>query len=148
MGEHAAEAERGRDVPIPREPETCRKVLHLAIGEDETGEYLGEILLFVRTAEAAAVGIGEIAYVIAPAARGRGVATSAVRLLSEWAFSRLELQRLELSIRPDNLASRRVAEKAGYRYEGTLRSTKLIRGTRVDAALYSLLPRDLAPLHI
>jgi RimJ/RimL family protein N-acetyltransferase len=35
-----------------------------------------------------------------------------------------------------------VAEKAGYTYEGTLRSSKLIRGKSVDAALYSLLPRE------
>ena len=120
------------------------KLLHLAIADDGTSDWLGEILLFVRTAEAGEVGIGEIAYVVAPAARGRGIASGAVVLLSEWAFARLELQRLQLSIRPDNVASRRVAEKAGYRYEGTLRSSKLIRGTRVDAALYSLLPRDLA----
>jgi RimJ/RimL family protein N-acetyltransferase len=54
----------------------------------------------------------------------------------------LKLDRLQLSIRPDNLASRRVAEKAGYEYEGTIRSSKLIRGKRVDAALYSLLPHE------
>jgi len=65
-----------------------------------------------------------------------------VRVLSEWAFARLRLERLQLSIRPDNLASRRVAEKAGYQYEGMLRSSKLIRGKRVDAALYSLLPHE------
>jgi RimJ/RimL family protein N-acetyltransferase len=85
-------------------------------------------VLFVRTAEAGEVATGEIAYVIAPGVRGRGIASSAVTLLSEWAFMRLDLQRLQLSIRPDNVVSRRVAEKPGYSYEGTLRSTKLIRG--------------------
>jgi RimJ/RimL family protein N-acetyltransferase len=98
----------------------------------------------VRTPEAAEVGTGELAYVVAPAARGRGIATAALRLFSEWAFARLELTRLQLSIRPDNAASRRVAEKAGYTYEGTLRSAKVIRGKRVDAAFYSLLPSDRA----
>ena len=58
----------------------------------------------------------------------------------------LQLERLQLSIRPDNLASRGVAEKAGYTYEGTLRSTKLIRGARVDAALYSLLRAEVVPI--
>jgi RimJ/RimL family protein N-acetyltransferase len=118
------------------------RLLHLAIADDEDGHYLGEILLFLRTPEAGEVGIGEIAYVVAPAARGDGIATAAVSVLSEWAFARLRLERLQLSIRPDNLASRRVAEKAGYTYEGMLRSSKLIRGKRVDAALYSLLPRE------
>jgi RimJ/RimL family protein N-acetyltransferase len=102
-------------------------------------------LLFLRTPEAGEVGIGEIAYVVAPAARGRGIASAAVQALSGWAFARLRLARLQLSIRPDNLASRRVAEKAGYMYEGLLRSSKLIRGERVDAALYSLLPHEHVP---
>jgi RimJ/RimL family protein N-acetyltransferase len=118
------------------------RLLHLAIADDEDDHYLGEILLFLRTPEAGEVGIGEIAYVVAPAARGSGIATVAVSALSEWAFARLRLERLQLSIRPDNLASRRVAEKAGYTYEGMLRSSKLIRGKRVDAAVYSLLPRE------
>jgi RimJ/RimL family protein N-acetyltransferase len=118
------------------------RLLHLAIADDENGSYLGEILLFVRTPEVGEVGIGEIAYVVAPAARGRGVASTAVRALSVWAFRELGLERLQLSVRPDNVASRRVAEKAGYAYEGTLRSTKLIRGRRVDAAMYSLLPDE------
>jgi RimJ/RimL family protein N-acetyltransferase len=77
---------------------------------------------------------------MAPAARGRGVASAAVRVLSAWAFSELKLERLQLSIRPDNVASRRVAEKAEYVCEGTLRSSKLVRGRRVDGAVYSLLP--------
>jgi RimJ/RimL family protein N-acetyltransferase len=123
------------------------RLLHFAIADDEDGRYLGEILLFLRAPEAGEVGIGEIAYVVAPAARGRGIASAAVRALSEWAFARLKLERLQLSIRPENLASRRVAEKAGYVYEGLLRSSKLIRGERVDAALYSLLPRDPALPH-
>jgi RimJ/RimL family protein N-acetyltransferase len=112
------------------------------IAAREGGDYLGEVLIFLRTPEAAEAGTGEIAYVVAPAARGRGIASTALGLFSEWAFASLGLARLQLFIRPDNLASRRVAEKAGYTYEGTLRSAKLIRGKRVDSALYSLLPAD------
>jgi RimJ/RimL family protein N-acetyltransferase len=118
------------------------RLLHLAIADDQTEAFLGEIVLFLRTPEAAEVDIGEIAYVVAPNARGRGIASGAVTLLSAWAFERLGLARLQLSIRPDNVASRRVAEKAGYSYEGTLRSAKLIRGTRVDSAVYGLLRDD------
>lgn len=118
------------------------KLLHLAIEADDGSAYLGEIVLFLRTPEAAEVGVGEIAYVVAPAARGRGIATSVVRLLSEWAFTELALERLQLSIHPTNVASRRVAEKADYQYEGTLRSTKVIRGSRVDSMIFSLLPGD------
>ena len=84
-----------------------------------------------------------VAYVVAPTARGRGIATSAVRLLSKWAFTELGLERLQLSIHPANVAPRRIAEKASYHYEGTLRSTKVIRGSRVDSIVFPLLPNDL-----
>jgi ribosomal-protein-alanine N-acetyltransferase len=86
--------------------------------------------------------VGEIAHVIVPEARGRGIAPDSVRLLSAWAFAELPFERLQLSVHPDNAASRRVAEKAGYVFEGTLRSMKLIRGSRVDGCLYSLLRAD------
>jgi RimJ/RimL family protein N-acetyltransferase len=121
------------------------KLLHLAIIDRSDLHYLGEIVLFLRAAEAAELHIGEIAYVIDPAARGRGIAPSAVRLLSAWAFERLGLQRLQLSIHPDNAPSHRVAEKASYRFEGTIRSQKVIRGVRVDSVLYSRLPTDAPP---
>jgi RimJ/RimL family protein N-acetyltransferase len=133
------EADGERLIHLVESARHAGRLLHLAIADDKNDSYLGEILLFLRTPEAGEVGIGEIAYVVAPAARGRGFASAAVSFLSAWAFSELGLERLQLSIRPDNVASRRVAEKAGYAYEGTLRSIKLIRGRRVDAGLYSLL---------
>lgn len=117
-------------------------LLHFAIVDQDDRDYLGEIVLFLRSPQAAELEIGEIAYVIAPAARGRGTAPAAVRLLSEWTFSTLGLARLQLSIAPGNAASIRVAEKAGYRYEGLLRSLKVIRGERVDLLLYSRLRGD------
>jgi RimJ/RimL family protein N-acetyltransferase len=122
------------------------KLLHLVIAEPASGAFLGEVLLFLRTEEAGERATGEIAYVVAPPARGRGIASEAVALLSGWAFEHLGLRRLQLSIRPDNTASRRVAEKAGYTYEGILRSKKLIRGKRVDAATYSALPGEVPSL--
>jgi RimJ/RimL family protein N-acetyltransferase len=117
-------------------------LLHFAIVDGVADGYLGEIVLFLRTPQAAELDIGEIAYVVAPAARGRGIAPEAVCLLSEWAFSTLGLARLQLSIAPENAPSVRVAEKAHYRYEGLLRSLKVIRGKRVDSLLYSRLPDD------
>jgi RimJ/RimL family protein N-acetyltransferase len=119
--------------------------LHLAMVSPADDRFVGEIVLFCRAAQAAEEAIGEIAYVVDPAARGRGIASSAVRLLSEWAFARLALARLQLAIHPDNVPSRRVAEKAGYVPEGTLRSLKMIRGERVDSVLYSRLPGDPPP---
>jgi [ribosomal protein S5]-alanine N-acetyltransferase len=58
---------------------------------------------------------GEVSYWVAASARGRGVASRALRLLSDWALSVLALSELRLWTHVDNAASRLVAERAGYR---------------------------------
>jgi RimJ/RimL family protein N-acetyltransferase len=89
-------------------------------------------------------GIAEAGYHMAPAARGRGLATAALRLLSRWSFEALPIARLQLTTHLDNPASQRVAEKAGYTREAVLRAWADQRGTRVDLVMWSLLPSDLA----
>ena len=59
-----------------------------------------------------------VGYWLNPSARGRGVATIAVRLLAGWAFGELSLDRLLLTTHPDNVASQRVAERSGFTHEG------------------------------
>ena len=115
-------------------------MLDLVIADRISDAYLGEILLFSREWQA-----GELAYVVAPFARGRGIATDALKLLTRWAFDQLGLQRLQLKADPDNAASQRVAEKAGYQREGLLRSSFVVRGRRSDSVLYSRLPTDASP---
>jgi RimJ/RimL family protein N-acetyltransferase len=87
-------------------------------------------------------GIGDVFYWLAAHARGRGYATRSVRLISAWAFETLELERLELYAHPDNTASQRVAERAGYIREGLLRSAMVVKGARWDVVLFALLPED------
>jgi RimJ/RimL family protein N-acetyltransferase len=84
----------------------------------------------------------ELGYVVAPAARGRGVATTALRLLTEWAFGELGALRLELLIGVENDASKHVAERNGYRFEGVLRSLHVKQGVREDTEIWSRLPTD------
>jgi RimJ/RimL family protein N-acetyltransferase len=115
-------------------------MLDLVIADRISDAYLGEILLFSREWQ-----VGELAYVVAPVARGRGIATDALKLLSRWALDQLGLQRLELKADPNNVASQRVAEKAGYQREGLLRSSFVVRGRRSDSVLYSRLPNDSSP---
>lgn len=62
----------------------------------------------------------EVGYWTAAPARGRGIASQALGALSTWAFTTRGLTRLELLHQVDNVASCRVAEKAGYQYEKTL----------------------------
>lgn len=87
---------------------------------------------------------GRVGYWVAGPARGKGVCTRALRLLSRWALEELELERLELITDPDNVASQRVAEKVGFRPEGVLRAHLRHPDGRVrDSVMFSLLPGDL-----
>jgi RimJ/RimL family protein N-acetyltransferase len=88
-------------------------------------------------------GRAEVGYWLAPGARGRGLATHAVRLLARWVFAELGLARLELTCSPDNEASQHVAERCGFSREGLLRSRVPFKGARRDSVIYSLLPGEL-----
>ena len=65
-------------------------------------------------------GYGEIGYWVVAEARGRGIATRAVRLLADWAREELGLTQIDVLPHKDNAPSRRVAEKAGFRDTGEL----------------------------
>jgi RimJ/RimL family protein N-acetyltransferase len=83
-----------------------------------------------------------LGYWVRTAATRQGVATSAVRLLRRWGFRHTDLGRLEIIVAAGNLASQRVAEKAGAIREGTLRSRLLLHGAQHDAAIYSFIASD------
>jgi RimJ/RimL family protein N-acetyltransferase len=106
---------------------------------DGDGQFLGVGLAPHVDAEAREV---EIGYIVAPAARGRGVATEIVRRLTRWAFEELGALRVYLLIDADNVASLRVAERAGYVHEGVMRSVHLKQGRRIEQSVWSRLPSD------
>ena len=111
-----------------------------AIADASTGDVVGSIDMHINRLQT-----GHIGYWVAAQARGRGVAPNALRALSRWAFESLGLGRVELVTDPENIASQRVAEKAGFQREGVLRSMLLYRdGSRRDAVIFSLLPEDLS----
>jgi RimJ/RimL family protein N-acetyltransferase len=87
----------------------------------------------------------EIGYWMAPQARRHGVGARATRLLAEWALTVLGLERLELLAHPENVASQRLAERAGFTREGTLRKYRRRHGVREDLVMFSLLAEDLRP---
>jgi RimJ/RimL family protein N-acetyltransferase len=111
----------------------------LARPGDQAGVLGGCSLYDVRLDQGCAV----LGYRLASEARGRGVATHAVRLLARWAFAELGLARLELTCSPDNEASQRVAERCGFVREGLLRSHVPFKGARRDSVIHSLLPGEL-----
>jgi len=106
---------------------------------DTNGAFLGLGLAFGIDREGRQL---ELGYVVAPEARGRGVATRTLELLTEWGFAELDALRIELWISTDNEASKHVATKAGYQYEGTLRSFHFKQGIREDFEVWSRLPTD------
>jgi len=107
---------------------------------DGGGEVVGAMGLRLHRQYSVNASIG---YWVAREARGRGVATIALRLLARWALEEARLPRLELVTDPGNAASQKVAERAGFRREGVLRSYIERRGTRVDCIMFSLLPGEL-----
>jgi RimJ/RimL family protein N-acetyltransferase len=84
----------------------------------------------------------ELGYVVAPESRGRGVASEALRRLTDWAFAELDALRLELHISAGNEASQRVAARCGYVREGVLRSLHFKGELREDTEIWSRLPSD------
>jgi len=91
---------------------------------------------------------GSIGYAMYPPARGRGLMTEAVRLVLDWGFSTEggNMARATWRALVGNWPSRRVAWKAGFRVEGTLRSELIDRGKLADAWLGTLMKGDpLAP---
>ena len=88
----------------------------------------------------------EIGYWVAPTARGRGVATLAVRIAADYAFHRLDLHRVYLFHASENVASCRVAERAGFSLEGTLRgSHRYADGRYHDEHVHGRLHDDSPP---
>jgi len=105
---------------------------------DASGSCVGHI--FVNMS---GVRRGSVGYWLLPEARGKGLASHALRLVSRWALRDLDLRRLALLTEPSNRQSRRVAEANGFLEEGVLRSYAEIDGRRLDYVSYSLLPSDL-----
>jgi RimJ/RimL family protein N-acetyltransferase len=83
--------------------------------------------------------VTEIGYWTAPELRGAGHTTAAAGYLARWALAN-GMERVELTAATGNRASQRVAEKAGFRFEGVLANAGFVTGGRVDLCLYALTP--------
>ena len=123
---------------LARYEEARREGTREAFAIVDDGEFLGVALAATIEQDARQC---ELGYMVAPGARGRGVATEALRLLTEWAFG-LGMLRAELHISVDNVGSKLVAERNGYRLEGVLRSLWFKGDLREDTEIWSRLPTD------
>ncbi|MEU7838771.1 GNAT family N-acetyltransferase [Nonomuraea sp. NPDC049129] len=87
-------------------------------------------------------GVAAIGYLAAPWARGKGVVSRATRAVTEWLFDH-GVERVELHAAVENIASLRVAYKAGFQEEGRRRDAKVGRdGRRTDIITFARIRRD------
>lgn len=122
----------------PQEWESARNY-NFAITSAEGESFLGAcgINSFNHQDQFASLG-----YWVRSTRTGGGIATTAARCLARAAFEALPLNRIEIVVAVENVASRRVAEKIGGTFEGVLRSRTVVRDRVLDAAMYSLIPDD------
>ncbi|MFJ1974569.1 GNAT family N-acetyltransferase [Streptomyces sp. NPDC087903] len=102
------------------------------------GDLVGVLSLTTRSP-----GTSEIGFWATKEHRGNGYTTEAVAAASRWAFTDLRTDRVEWRAEVGNEPSRAVAERAGFAFEGTLRSAIVHAGVRRDCWVGSLLPSDL-----
>lgn len=91
--------------------------------------------------------IASVGYALAPAFHGHGIMSIALSRVIPIAFAPagLALERPEAVAAVENVASRRVLETCGFRFEGVARGLLIIAGHRVDHARYGLLRSDMMP---
>lgn len=83
-------------------------------------------------------GTAEIGYWLGEPFWGRGIATEALRAVSDYAIATLSLHRIQAGLFPGNAASARVLEKAGYVLEGRFRKSIMKAGQPTDQLVYAL----------
>ena len=113
-----------------------------AIADTKDDRVVGHIGIAVNAHHRSA----EAFYWVLAERRGQGIASTALALVSDWAFSK-GVERLYLLIHTDNDASNGFADRMGFTREGVLRAYEPFKGQRPDLVSWSLLPSDDRPWH-
>lgn len=137
-------------LPYPYTEQDATDYISAMLSEDEN-----KTLAFAITIDNKAIGsIGafrqknihrhtaEIGYYIAEEYWGKGLMTEAVKQICSYIFDKSNIVRIYAEPFSDNKASCRVLEKAGFLYEGTLRSNAIKNGKTIDMLMYSRLKTD------
>ena len=109
--------------------------LQLSVVRRDTGELIGDLILFLRSVEHRSA---EIGYVLNPDHRGQGFATEAAAALLELCFDGLDVHRVYARIDERNPASGAVLRKIGMRQEAVLVENEWFKGewsTEIDFAI-------------
>ena len=81
----------------------------------------------------------EIGYWLGASFQGKGLITMASTALINNAFDRLDIQRIEIKCCTENLKSRKIPEKLGFKLEGIARNAEWLRDRFCDLAVYAML---------
>ena len=110
---------------------------------DKTGHRLvGLIFLFTRQGD----GILEIGYIIDQQEAGNGYATESCYALTKLGFEHLEIDKMVIHCDPANKASARIAEKLGYRLEGTYGLPRTEEGQRRKNMIWAMFMEEFVQL--
>lgn len=133
------------DIPFPYKPKDARSWINRNLKLDKkkkkeeinfvidiNGDVVGGISFYKIKGHRA-----EIGYWLGERYWGQGIMTNALKKITEYGFNKLKLRRLEIGIFPFNKASIRVAEKAGYKYEGRMRKYVLKDKKLIDSLLFA-----------
>jgi len=111
--------------------------------EKKDGTKIGFIAHFLTQGKLTAIG-----YALLPSERGKGYGSEAIRIMVDYLFLSKNIVRIQAETHPQNIASQRVLEKAGFRKEGIIRQSFFSRGVWRDTALYSILREEWKELKI
>jgi RimJ/RimL family protein N-acetyltransferase len=115
--------------------------INWAITDRATGRFLGGIGLKQTNWLHRST---EVGYCVGSWARGQGYAPEATRAVAEWVLRDQSFNRVQLFAATENIASQRVAEKAGFVREGVARNSGYTHEGQVDMVMFALIPADLA----
>ncbi len=114
-----------------------RSLFQFGLWEKTSGRYVGETYLANPDWHVPSI---ELGYFLVKTATGQGYANEAACAALRYAFDLLKVSRVDLQCRADNSASRRVAERLGFRQEGCQRLRHRKKdGTLVDRLWYGLM---------
>ena len=110
-----------------------------AVIEKKSGECIGQIAYFLVDSKNH---FAEIEYCIGSEFQCRGYATEAAKAVIEYGFDKINLHKVQICTKTINQKSRRVIEKCGLTFEGTLRDYFFMNGEYVGRHYFSILREE------
>jgi RimJ/RimL family protein N-acetyltransferase len=87
-------------------------------------------------------GATEVGYFVVPNERSKGYVSEAIKIMVDYLFLSKDLMRIQAKADPENTASWKALEKAGFKREGVLRKNYFSRGKWRDDCMYSILREE------